>query len=123
MHRLIEDYEKALTEEFELRGPVDALKVDIKGFEAREMLRLIADDPKLPQWKTQVLCDYELYRSADYISLRAQLQEVESAYSKVKIRVIVAAERLKLTRARLYGGHHEVLDLQEMGAEPDPPLA
>ena len=35
-------------------------------------------------------------------------------HGKAKIRLAVVTERLKLTRARLYGGHYEMLDLQKV---------
>ena len=124
MDRLIDDYEKALTEEFELREPVHQARWKIKGIEAVWMGRLIDGDSKLPQWKAKEAHTIILHQDQEYLEAADELREAEYEHGKAGIRLDVTVERLKLTRARLYGGRHDdhnpaLLDMQETGKGPE----
>ena len=114
MDRLIDDYEKALTEEFELREPANQARWELKGIEALMMSRLITADEELPQWKAKELLHFDIDRSQEYREATDRLREAEYNHGKANICLAVAVERLELTKARLHGGHHEMLDMQEV---------
>ena len=119
MDRLIEDYEKALTEEFELRDQLEKLATELKFIEAEAWAYRTTAEPKLPQWKAQPLVLMALDATPIYKKVRLEANDVEYHHQKAKIKLAVVTERLKLTRARLYGGHHEMLDMQEVEQAPD----
>ena len=119
MDRLIEDYEKALTEEFELRLPMEQIQENVRKVKAYRMYRLIELDPKLPQWKAQEIILVTLDRQEGHPELKQKLRDAELAHGKANIRLAVTHERIELTKARLYGGHHDLLDLREMAPAPD----
>ena len=123
MDRLIEDYKLALTEEFLLSRKVALCRERIAAFEAKEMYRLIEDDPKLAQWKAQVMLCVATDIASIAMNLQDSLRQAEYDHGRAKIDLLVATERLKLTRARLYGGHHEMLDMQEVAPPDDEAVA
>ncbi len=114
MDRLIEDYEKALTEEFERRTTLGYLKERIAAIESKGTYLVITADYKLPQWKAQEYVAANLTVDDDYKTLKNGLADATLAHGKAEIRLAVVTERLELTKARLYGEHHEMLDLREM---------
>ena len=114
MDRLIEDYEKALTEEFELRNKMDEHQSALTYWETEEWCRIITEDPKLPQWKAQHVMALILDKSPTYRKIQTKLIGTRLEHGHAKIYLAIAVERLKLTRARLYGGHHDLLDMQEV---------
>lgn len=119
MDRLIDDYKKALAEEFELQEPVDRLIEHVRKAEAYRMVRLIETDPKLPQWKAQEIILIALDQQEGYPELRQELRNAERDYGLAEIRLAVAHERIELTKARLYGEHHDLLDMQEVEQAPN----
>lgn len=122
MDRLIEDYERALTEELERHTTLDYLEERIATIESKEMYIITTADYKLPQWKAQEYMAANLSVDESYKTLKKGMVDAALAHGKAKIRLAVAVERLKLTRARLYGGHHDLLDVQEVGPSRDEDL-
>ena len=123
MDRLIEDYEKALTAEFALREGVDCFRELIATVEAEVWFDTFADEPKLAQWKAQHIVHLTLEGTPRYQDGKRNLKDAKQHHGLAKIRLAVVTERLKLTRARLYGGRNEMLDLQEVETTPDNDLA
>ena len=114
MDRLIDDYEKALTVESIRHDEMEAYRETMESLEALVWFDVIADDSKLPQWKAQYSVKQLLRADSVYRQACVNHNQAERNYRTAKIRLAVITERLKLTRARLYGGHYEMLDLQEV---------
>lgn len=119
MDRLIEDYEKALEEEFETRGRMETFQEILTRIENQTWFHAITYDEKLPQWKAKYVVTESLTKMPSYTEGYGKLLGAEFSHQEAKIRLAVVTERLKLTRARLYGGHHDVLDMQEVAPAPD----
>ena len=123
MDRLIEDYERALAEEFILRDLADRFQGHVRNIEMEARCRQIVDDPQMPQWQVIEIVSFALNQEQRYHDFKKALKEAQDKHGKAKIRLAVVTERLKLTRARLYGGRNEVLDMQEVETTPDNDLA
>ena len=122
MDRLIQDYKKALTEEFELREPVVQARLELRDIAARAMVRIFDADDQLLQWKAKEIHAITLRQHKEYRGAAIALREAEFRLGSAGIRLLVVTKRLELAKARL-GGRNEVLDMQEVGPVDDETVA
>ena len=119
MDRLIEDYEKALTEEAEARNRMETFQEILTRIENQTWINVITYDEKLPQWKAKYVVIDSTAKMPSYTEAYGKLLGAEFSHQEAKVRLAVAWERLELTKARLYGGHHEMLDMPEVAQDRD----
>ena len=122
MERLIEDYEKALTEETKQHNEMDKGQFALTLHEAEEWCRIIVDDPELPRWKAQHAIALALQANPLYRQITTKFIRAKLRHREAEIHLAVAHERIELTKARLYGGHHDLLDMPEVEMGTDLPL-
>ena len=123
MDRLIEDYKKALTEEAKAQSRMETFQEILTRIENKAWINVITYDEKLPQWQAKYVVIENMSKMPSYTEGCGKLIGAEFVYREAKIRLLVATEQLKLTKARLYGGYREVLDMQEMAPISDEDLA
>ena len=119
MDRLIEDYEKVARLEADLRTRMERLTERLAIMETAMLVSLITDEPKLPQWKVNAMVTNEMGHVPNWQDIKANLLETERDHAHAKLSTNVAVERLELTKARLCGGRHDLLDMQEVETRPD----
>ena len=119
MDRLVDDYEKAARLEVDLRIRKERLAERLAVMETAMLVCLITDEPKLPQWKVSAMVTNEMGHVPNHQDTKANLLETERDHAHAELNTNVALERLKLTQARLHGGHHDLLDMQEVAPAPD----